>query len=59
MKKYKVFYKDTEVAEFNIFYNAIVYIHSQLDVDKDLNREDFYVYEITNATNEKTETIYE
>jgi len=57
MKKYKVFYKDSEVAEFNILYNAVVYIHNQLGIDKDLERKDFYVYEITDIAG-KSEIIF-
>ena len=57
MKKYKVFYKGNEVAEFNILYNAVVYIHNQLGIDKDLERKDFYVYEITDIA-EKSEIIF-
>lgn len=57
MKKYKVFYKDSEVAEFNILYNAVVYIHNQLGIDKELKRKDFYVYEITDIVG-KSEIIF-
>ena len=57
MKKYKVFYKDSEVAEFNILYNAVVYIHNQLEIDKELKRKDFYVYEITDIVG-KSEIIF-
>ena len=58
MKKYKVFYKkndleEIEVAEFNIMYNAIVYIHNQLGIDKDLKKENFYIYELQIITIEQ------
>lgn len=42
--KYKIFYKDEEVAEFNVMKEAIEYINKMLDTDKSLQREDFYCY---------------
>ncbi len=55
--KYKVYYKDTEVASFNVLYNAVVYIMEQLDNDKELLKTDFSVYERTDifigGTNEE------
>ena len=42
--KYKVFYKDEEVAEFNVMREVIEYIDKMLDVDKSLQRVDFYCY---------------
>lgn len=44
MKQYKVFYCDTEVAEFETLKEANAYIFSQLKVDKELDINDFEIY---------------
>lgn len=41
---YKVFYCDTEVAEFETMKEAMDYILSQLKVDSELNSDDFDIY---------------
>lgn len=45
--RYKIFYKDNVVAEFDIIYNAIKYIIDTIDNDKELDRKDFVIYERT------------
>ena len=45
--RYKIFYKEDVVAEFNVLYNAIKYIIDTIDNDKTLDRKDFVIYEKT------------
>lgn len=44
MKQYKVYYKYTEVAEFNTMKEAKEYIIEQLNNDKELDIMDFTIY---------------
>lgn len=43
-KNYKVFYKDTKVAEFNSFKETTEYIVEQIKNDPTLDINDFYIY---------------
>lgn len=42
--RYKVFYRDSEVANFETLKEATEYIYSQLKVDSELKIKDFNIY---------------
>jgi hypothetical protein len=44
MRKYKVFYFNTLVAEYNTLKECKDYVLNSIKIDKDLDISDFYIY---------------